>query len=156
MLIGRAAIARLIPHAGAMCLLDAVLAWDDQTISCRTARHHAPGNPLARAGRLHALCGVELAAQAMALHGRLAGGATAPPRAARLASLRDLVWRVERLDLVPGDLLVEAERLIGAAARAVYGFRVSGGGGEVLRGRAAVLLDAPLPGAPLSGPGAPP
>jgi len=48
----------------------------------------------------------------MALHGRLAANDCAPPRPGLLASLRDVECRVERLDLIAGDLLVEAERLM--------------------------------------------
>jgi len=36
-LIDKAAIRRLIPHAGAMCLLDTVIAWDETSITCETA-----------------------------------------------------------------------------------------------------------------------
>ena len=71
--MGRADIAALIPHAGAMCLLDAVLSWDRTSIACTASSHRAIDNPLAAEGRLDAVCGVEYAAQAMAVHGGLAG-----------------------------------------------------------------------------------
>jgi len=35
----KAGIAALIPHAGPMCLLDAVLAWDMTTIACVASSH---------------------------------------------------------------------------------------------------------------------
>ncbi len=67
LLMDRTKIATLIPHAGAMCLLDAVIAWDATTIACLASSHRTPANPLAVRGRLEAVCGVEYAAQAMAL-----------------------------------------------------------------------------------------
>ena len=38
--------AHLIPHAGTMCLLDAVLAWDERTIHATSAGHARADNPL--------------------------------------------------------------------------------------------------------------
>ncbi len=51
------------------------LEWDAQHIRCRSATHRLPGNPLRSQGRLGAACGIEYAAQAMAVHGALANGA---------------------------------------------------------------------------------
>ena len=45
-------IAAHIPHQGSMCLLDEVLSWDLQRISCRSISHRAPDNPLRAHGRL--------------------------------------------------------------------------------------------------------
>jgi predicted hotdog family 3-hydroxylacyl-ACP dehydratase len=142
MMIGKAEIAGLIPHAGAMCLLDGVLQWDETSIRCVSARHRAPDNPLRRGDRLEAICGVEFAAQAMAVHGRLAGSVGGTPRAGYLASLRDVTCRRQRLDLLAGDLVISAERLMGDAERVIYRFALDCGGIELLAGRAAVVLDA--------------
>ena len=90
MMIGRDEIAGMIPHAGTMCLLDGVLDWDQASIRCVSTRHRAEDNPLRRAGHLNAICGIEFAAQAMAVHGRLAGGVNRKPTAGFLASLRDV------------------------------------------------------------------
>lgn len=141
MLIGKVEIRARIPHSGAMCLLDGVLSWDDVRISCTTRSHRAPDNPLRRDGRLHAICGVEYAAQAFALHGGLAGGAHARPRAGYLASLRDLACRLAYLDTIEGDLLVEAERLVDEGSRVIYRFTLGSKAGEVMSGRAAVVLE---------------
>ena len=79
-LLDHAAIAARVPHAGAMCLLDSVVSWDEQHIECRAASHASPTHPLAQDGRLPATAAIEYAAQAMALHGCLvheqAGAAT--------------------------------------------------------------------------------
>jgi predicted hotdog family 3-hydroxylacyl-ACP dehydratase len=145
MLIGREQIAALIPHAGAMCLLDGVLQWDRGSIRCLSARHRSEDNPLRRDGRLGAVCGVEFAAQAMAVHGRLAGGLDRTPRAGYLASLRELTCRQERLDLLPEDLVIEAESLLGDEHRVIYRFALHCAGSEVLSGRAAVVLAVSAP-----------
>jgi predicted hotdog family 3-hydroxylacyl-ACP dehydratase len=141
MLMDKAEIRARIPHAGAMCLLDGVLSCDDNRIGCTTGTHRAAHNPLRRDGRLHAICGVEYAAQAMALHGALSGGAQGPPRAGHLASVRDVRCCVAYLDTIEGDLLVEAERLLDEGSRAIYQFALHGGGRELMSGRAAVVLD---------------
>jgi predicted hotdog family 3-hydroxylacyl-ACP dehydratase len=140
MLMGKAEIRARMPHAGSMCLLDGVLSWDDTRIGCTASSHRASDNPLRRDGRLHAICGVEYAAQAMALHGELARGAHARPRVGYLASLRDVECRVAYLDTVEDDLLVEAERLLYEGSRVIYRFALHSGGHELISGRAAVVL----------------
>jgi predicted hotdog family 3-hydroxylacyl-ACP dehydratase len=139
-LLDRSKIAALIPHADAMCLLDGVLAWDSMTITCIASSHRVPDNPLATGGRLEAVCGVEYASQAMAVHGGLVRGRR--PLAGYLASLRDVTCSVDRLDMLEQDLLVAAELLIEDAARVIYGFQLSCKDGPVLSGRAAVVIDA--------------
>jgi predicted hotdog family 3-hydroxylacyl-ACP dehydratase len=140
MLMGKAEIRARMPHSGAMCLLDGVLSCDDTRIRCTTGSHRAAHNPLRRDGRLHAICGVEYAAQAMSLHGTLSGGADAQPRVGYLASLRDVECRVAYLDTLEDDLLVEAERLLDQGSRVMYRFALHSGGRELISGRAAVVL----------------
>lgn len=141
MLIGKTEIARLIPHSGDMCLLDGVLSWDATRIHCESTTHRSVTNPLRRAGRLGILCGVEYAAQAMALHAALAGGAMSPPRRGYLASLRALSCHHDRLDLLPGVLTIEAESLHRDVDRVIYGFAVRHENQVLLDGRAAVVLE---------------
>ncbi len=141
MLIGKPEIRARIPHAGAMCLLDGVLSWDDTRIACTTRSHRTADNPLRRDGRLRAISGVEYAAQAMALHGALAGVAGTRPRVGYLASLRDPTCRVVYLDAIEGDLVVEAERLLDEGARVIYRFALIGTESVVMSGRAAVVLE---------------
>jgi predicted hotdog family 3-hydroxylacyl-ACP dehydratase len=142
MLMSREAIAAMIPHSGAMCLLDGVLAWDASTIRCSSRSHLADDNPLRVAGELSAWCGVEYAAQAMAVHGVLAGNVGTRPRLGYLASLRKVSCRRRRLDDLEGDLVVWAERLMGEETRVIYRFEVGVGKIEVLSGQAAVVLEA--------------
>ncbi|MCW8086855.1 phosphotransferase [Sabulicella glaciei] len=132
------AVARLVPHAGAMCLLDRVLHWEEARILCETARHRDPTHPLRRDGMLPSVCGVEFALQAMALHGALGQGAA--QRRGFVSSLRDVALHVPRLDEVPGPLAVEAEALVAEASGFIYRFAVRGAGATLLEGQAAVIL----------------
>jgi len=137
----RKEIAALIPHTGAMCLLDGVVDWDEQRIRCVSRTHLDAGNPLRAGGRLPAICGIEYAAQAMAVHGGLAGPVRGKPARGGLASVREVTCRRERLDELEGDLVVEAGRVMGDDARVIYEFRLSVADEEVMTGRAAVVLD---------------
>ena len=142
MLIGKSELAKLIPHVGAMCLLDGVLRWDATSIRCVATSHRDRRNPLGRDGRLPAVSAIEYASQAMAAHGRLAGAVGEQPRAGYLASLRNVVLRTEYLNDLDGDLVVDAEKLLGEELRVLYQFSLSCDGVELVTGRAAVVLDA--------------
>jgi predicted hotdog family 3-hydroxylacyl-ACP dehydratase len=135
-------IAALIPHTGSMCLLDGVVHWDHEKIRCMSRSHRDPENPLRTDGQLRAVCGIEYAAQAMAVHGALAAVVGAKPKAGYLASLRDVACRKSRLDDMAGELIVDAAQLMGDASRVIYQFTLRVGGVEVLSGRAAVVLEA--------------
>ena len=125
-----------------MCLLDAVLEWSETVIACRAISHRDPQNPLRAEARLGAANGIEYAAQAMAIHGALLAGNNAAPRQGYLTSVRSVKLHVARLDDLPGDLLVHAERLSGDANNILYQFSLSHAGRCLLDGRAAVVLDA--------------
>lgn len=139
MVVNRQALAGLIPHSGAMCLLDEVLHMDDDSITCRAISHRNPEHPLRDEGVLPALSGIEYAAQAMAVHGALRQ--SHGPRPGMLAAVRDVVLSVERLDDVLDDLVITARRLLDDSSRLLYEFEVQAGGRRLLRGRAAVVLD---------------
>lgn len=141
--LDRAWIESHIPHQRRMCLLDEVLSWDTARIRCRASSHRLADNPLRAQGRLGSACGVEYAAQAMAVHGAIMAhesGSIAP--AGLLASVRNLVLRVIRLDDLDSDLFVSAERLAGDEGSTLYEFMVSGGGQELLSGRAGIVFAA--------------
>lgn len=140
-MIGRDRILALIPHQGAMCLWDAVLAHDDTTIRLRSATHRDPHNPLRADGRLRALHLCEYGAQAMAVHGGLLaqGGAA---KAGMLVALRGVQLYVARIDDLPGDLDGDAELLADGAGSQQYAFRIAYAGDLLAEGRAAVMLRA--------------
>lgn len=134
----RAAIARLVPHQGGMCLLDRVTACDADGIACLSATHRDASNPLRRDGVLPAVCGLEYALQAMALHGALTDGG--PQGVGFLAALAGVEIGTERLDDIQGDLAVSATALARESRGFIYGFAVEGGGRRLLAGRATVVL----------------
>jgi predicted hotdog family 3-hydroxylacyl-ACP dehydratase len=136
-------IARHIPHQGRMCLLHQVDTWDAQHIRCSARSHRDADNPLRAHGRLGAVCGIEYAAQAMAVHGALlAPGGTAATRVGYLVSVRGARWHVPRLDDIAADLQVEAVCITRGENNILYQFSVSAGGRPLLAGRAAVVLNA--------------
>ena len=125
-----------------MCLLAAVVDWSETAISCSAVSHSDPANPLRADGRLGAANGIEYAAQAMAVHGALLAAADEPPRQGYLASVRGVQLHVARLDDLPGELSITAERLSGDGNHILSRFAVSHAGHCLLEGRAAVILDA--------------
>jgi predicted hotdog family 3-hydroxylacyl-ACP dehydratase len=137
--LARDAIARLVPHQGAMCLLEEVLEWDENAIVCRACSHRDPANPLRSRGGLSAIIGVEYAAQAVAVHGSLNNN-SAKPRGGFLAALRDVACFTDRLDTEPGDLTVRATKVAAEGGRLLYDFRIEGGGRELLKGRLSVVV----------------
>ncbi len=133
------AICRLLPHAGAMCLLDTVEAWSDTTIHCRAESHRDPANPLRGEAGLHALAALEYGAQGMAVHGALLADA-GPARAGDLAAVRDLQLQTRRLDNLGAALEIHAERILSDSNSSIYDLRVSADDQPVLSARATVIL----------------
>jgi predicted hotdog family 3-hydroxylacyl-ACP dehydratase len=168
MRLNRAWIESRIPHHGRMCLLDEVIAWSAARVSCRSSTHREADNPLRAFGMLGIACGIEYAAQAMAVHGALVAGgvpaagadldrgaplagapATAaldarPPAAGFLAAVRNVRFHALRLDDVRGDLICDAVRMAGDATTALYEFELRSEAALLLRGRATVVFDAGL------------
>ena len=148
MLIDKAEIRSLIPHAGTMCLLDAVAAWDEQSITCLTDTHRDPTNPLRREGRLSVLHAIEYGAQAAAIHGALcarAAGRTASP--GYLVALRDACWSVAELDGIAALLEVVARPLLGDTGSWIYAIQISATGRLLAEARITIVLQQPKIGA---------
>jgi predicted hotdog family 3-hydroxylacyl-ACP dehydratase len=147
MRLNRERIEAMLPHRGAMCLLDEVLSWDSETIRCRTASHRSPENPLRGEAGLGVACGIEYAAQAMALHAALSMQGDAmkdQPRrapAGALASVRSVRMSGRWLDGGDQDLIVDAQLISGDPDRAMYSFLLASGERELLSGRATVILN---------------
>jgi predicted hotdog family 3-hydroxylacyl-ACP dehydratase len=141
MRLDQARIQTLIPHAGAMCLLEAVTAWDAEAIVCATETHRDPANPLRRQGRLAAVHAFEYGAQAAAIHGALCAGAagqTAP--AGYLAALRDARWFVADLAAVDAPLEVAARLLLSDdAGHCIYAIQIRAAGQTLAEGRIAIV-----------------
>jgi predicted hotdog family 3-hydroxylacyl-ACP dehydratase len=139
-MIERAEIARMVPHAGAMCLLDSVVAWDGMRIVCHSDRHHATDNPLRVRDRLSAIHAIEFAAQAMAVHRCLTAEDGARPAYGMLVSVRQCAFSTDRLDAQGSPLVIEATRIASTSDAFTYGFVVGASGAPIARGRASILL----------------
>jgi predicted hotdog family 3-hydroxylacyl-ACP dehydratase len=127
-----------------MCLLDRVESWDQQRIQCRAVSHRSASNPLRAYDRLGGACGIEYAAQAMAVHGALltAHENKPPSRTGFLVSVRGTQLHVARLDDISADLQVEATCVTRSGNHILYQFSVSAANQRLLEGRAAIVTDA--------------
>jgi len=138
-MLGRDAIARLIPHAGTMVLLDRVVEWNDSTITCVARSHRAPDNPLRLNGSVAGLCGIEFCLQASALHGALMAGERQP--VGYLVRLGDVSIAVESLDGLGEELVIRAEIVHSLPNGHSYSFTLGGADGvPAIRGRATIAL----------------
>jgi predicted hotdog family 3-hydroxylacyl-ACP dehydratase len=137
-------VAALLPHAGAMVLLDRVTDWDLQQIRCTATSHRAITNPLRCADRLPALSGIEYATQAIAAHGALINGTTAMhARIGLLAGARAVTLFADRLDDAMGVLTIGAQKMLVDGNRAIYAFVIEDERRRLLEGRATVVTVAP-------------
>jgi predicted hotdog family 3-hydroxylacyl-ACP dehydratase len=140
--LDRNALEHLVPHRGAMCLLDSVAHWDHARIDCRATSHRDPDNPLRLGGHVPAVVAIEYAAQAMAVH----GGLRAPPDQSAapgyLVAVRNAQLHATRLDDIAADLEISATCLVADPTGLAYDFTLTAGGRLVAEGRATVALRA--------------
>jgi predicted hotdog family 3-hydroxylacyl-ACP dehydratase len=138
--VDRALIAQLIPHQGAMSLLDGVAGWDASSIVALSSTHRATDHPLRSHGRLRAVHLCEYGAQAAALHGGLvahAAGAIAAP--GYLVALREVGFSCARIDDLDGELEILAELLLQDGGSWQYRFAASHAGNTLASGRLAIM-----------------
>jgi predicted hotdog family 3-hydroxylacyl-ACP dehydratase len=123
-----------------MCLLDAVLDWDEATIHASSEGHARTDHPLRSVPGLHAVHLAEYGAQAMAVHGALLARARGveAARPGMLVSLREVALSVEYVP-TDGRLDVRARCLYADDAGAQYTFCVEHAGRLLASGRAAVI-----------------
>jgi predicted hotdog family 3-hydroxylacyl-ACP dehydratase len=138
MKLARAEIERLVPHAGAMCLLDCVTQWSPASISC-TSPAPAAGHPLAGKRGVPAIVATEYAAQATAVHGALIEDANAP-RAGMLATLMDVQLATATIPSDGGPLAIRVDLLGRSAAGCMYSFEVGTARATIASGRLLVAL----------------
>ena len=130
----------MLPHTDAMCLLDALVSWDESGIRCTAVSHRNPDNPLRLDGRLAAVHSIEYASQACALHGALcATGWRARPARLLLAAANQVELAPVDLSRLPAPLEIMAWREFGGADGAIYRFTVSSGGQRIAGGRLTVM-----------------
>jgi len=124
-----------------MCLLDAVESWDSSSIVCVTTSHREEHNPLRNKDRLHSICGLEYAAQAMAVH----VGLTSPPKnissaIGYLGGVRELQIQTSRLDTYSGPLRIYGNLLLNQGPNFMYYFKIVFDGKPLLSGRASIFI----------------
>ena len=142
MQLDHATIARRIPHAGRMCLLDRVLQWDAHAIRSSATSHRDLDNPLREAGGLATLAGIEYAAQAAAVHGSLLLKETAP-RSGVLAVLKNVTATRRWLHEIADDIVIEANLLHSDPAGGIFSFAVLADGTCLLSGQFTLMyIDA--------------
>jgi len=132
----------LLPHAGAMCLLQAVLHYDEETIACSAISHRDRNNPLRSHNQLSSINAIEYAAQAMAVHAGcayLAQGERMPLKGF-LASVRQVQCFEQRLDHLVDDLVISASRHALVADGFSYLFQVRAGDKPIMSGRLSIRV----------------
>ncbi|HTP39225.1 MAG TPA: hypothetical protein VMI92_06580 [Steroidobacteraceae bacterium] len=133
----------LLPHQGAMFLIDDVIAFDRNEITCTASSHQNPDNPLRHAGHLPAHALIEYAAQAAGIHGGLLNRELhpdAPAQMGYLAVVSNLEWRVTRLDDLPGALDIFARRTAVTPGGRAYRVRVEHRNTVILNGDLIIAL----------------
>jgi predicted hotdog family 3-hydroxylacyl-ACP dehydratase len=140
-------IALRVPHRGAMCLLNAVESWTEESIFANAVINKNT-NPLAIEGKLDSTSAIEYAAQAMAVHGALLNEEAAAqgkpqrkPLMGFLASVRSIVCHQPWLDDLNQNLSITATRTAGIESPVSYDFSVSSGDTLCVTGKATVVLN---------------
>jgi len=141
-MIDHARIRELIPHAGSMCLIESVTAWDESQIECLVVNHTATDHPLRHLNRLSAVHLIEYAAQAAAIHGALSNesnGKKAEP--GMLVAVRDCELLQETIDKLTNPLCVTARKKLANNDGLIYEFVIAASDQTPLaKGRLSVML----------------
>jgi len=134
-------IEALIPHSGAMNLLSQVVSWDEGGITCLASSHRSLDNPLRNEDSLLSVCGIEYAAQAMAVHGILTGTErNKEPRSGFIALVKNLRLGVTRLDNIESDMTIKANLLISDQDNFIYEFSILAESRELVSGRVTICI----------------
>ena len=129
-----------------MCLLDGVESWDSSGIVCVATSHRARHNPLRNNDRLHSICGLEYAAQAMAVH----VGLTSPPQnisstIGYLGGVRELQIGTSRLDTYSDPLRIYGDLVLSQGHNFMYYFNIQCNNEPLLSGRASIFIQPRTP-----------
>lgn len=139
-------IAALLPHAAPMILIDSLLESTENVLLCSANSHLKADNPLRIDGVLSVFAGVEYAAQAMAIHGRLSREATSsPPVRGFVAVASKLEAHVQQLDAIASPLHIRTERVASNHDSSLYTFTLHAGQQLLLEGQLMAVLEAAEP-----------
>lgn len=111
--LNKDAISEHIPHAGQMVLLDKCISYSKDALSCLSLSHIDTSNPLRTENGLSAICGIEYAAQAIALHSALLNGGNAG--LGFLAICKNITFNLRYLDTITTEIQISVEYVSGSA-----------------------------------------
>ena len=136
--LDRTALAGLLPHSGSMVLIDNVVAWSEKKLVCETRRHLDASFPLKEYDVVPASAGIELAAQAMAIHVALVRDDG--PKQGLLTHVKNICFGNSSLNDASDLLTIEvrADRI--GIRGCSYSFEIKSGGAACLNGRVGVVL----------------
>lgn len=130
---------QLIPHRGAMSLIERIGHWDQNAIRCHADNHRDPRHPLRAHGRLAMICAIEYAAQAMAIHGALRHQRARRPKAGFITALRGVNLAPGCLSDVTQTLDIHTTYIAGDEQSCMYEYSVAAADDTLLTGRATVF-----------------
>ena len=139
-------ICNMIPHAGQMCLIDAVESWDDESIICISHSHKLEENPLRANGQLSAIHAIEFGAQSMAIHGALlARSSHKPMPPGYLAAARDVKFgSILRLDTLESPLRIQSTKMLSSGGNLMYSFEIHADDEPVMSARLTVAAQVDI------------
>lgn len=117
----------LLPHQGAMQLIDHVDSWTRDDIICRTRSHLRADNPLRQGGLLPSHVAIEIGAQAAGIHGGLLNREmfpNAPAQMGYLAVISNAHWTTASLDELNDELVIFARRTAVTPGGRAYRVRI--------------------------------
>jgi predicted hotdog family 3-hydroxylacyl-ACP dehydratase len=143
-MLEKSQIETLLPHRGAMFLLERVTRFDADEIECIATSHRDPHNPLRHVDCLPAHAAIEYAAQAAGVHGGLLTRQShhdAPVQMGYLAVVSNLRWQVERLEGLPGDLVIRARRTAETPGGIAYRVEIQHQGTSIMSGDLVIAFE---------------
>ena len=143
-MLEKSQIEMLLPHQGAMFLLERVTRFDTDEIECTACSHGDRDNPLRHIDCLPAHAAIEYAAQAAGVHGGLLNQQLhrgAPAQVGYLAVVSNLHWQVERLEDLPGDLTIHARRTAVTPSGCAYHVEIHNQGRSIMSGDLIIALE---------------
>lgn len=120
--MNRQAIEKLIPHTGAMSLLDEVVQWDEEGITCKTRSHKRTDNPFISEPDqpLDTTALLEYGAQAAAVHAALLQQGMAGQGTAFIGAIKQLKFIQRAVDPVIDELIIKAHCQLNTRDGAIY------------------------------------
>lgn len=129
-------IAKMLPHAGDMCLLSKVLTWDAEQLTGLAVDLNFKNNPLLCDAELFSITGVEYAAQAVAVHAGLASGQTSGE--GYLVQIKNINIHKPKLSSEPIKVAVYKQAL--QPYSMIYDFKISESAELIIEGTLMIAL----------------